>query len=178
VLRIYRYIKQTLGIRFLQFAKVGNALTGPLIESSTSVAPLSFKTLVGRGHQEFSTSRQQVNCEVHPLLMQCFIRHFTTKKFLHIISSLKDAQEYFSYLVEAAARAEHGAQHRKFVPMTKLFELGLETRIECSISHRVSACLEYFFKIKLLTLLCFPGVLLKGTNRGSQFGDSSRSCLE
>lgn len=63
-----------------------------------------------------------------------------------LYTSLKDAQEYFSYLVETAARAEHGAQqHWKFVPMTKLFELGLETRIECSISHRVSACVRIHF---------------------------------
>lgn len=52
-----------------QFAKVGVALAGEphsggrgcqAENDGTMVTPLAFKTIVGRGHGEFSSSRQQV----------------------------------------------------------------------------------------------------------------------
>lgn len=101
---------------FLQFAKVGVALAGPVSEEYISsgpegVAPQAFKALVGRGHPEFSSQRQQ------------------------------DAQEYFSYLIDMIAKSEHAGSSRMShpsAPSAKLFEFGIETRIECLTSHRVS----------------------------------------
>lgn len=112
---IYKSAPPTLANDFLtQFAKVGVALAGPVASDAAdviSVSPMHFKTLVGRGHPEFSSQRQQ------------------------------DAQEYFSYLVDMLGRAEHADSSRLNSPSkasTKLLEFGTETRIECLTSHRVS----------------------------------------
>lgn len=112
---IYKSAPPALANDFLtQFAKVGVALAGPVasdISDVDNVSPMHFKSLVGRGHPEFSSQRQQ------------------------------DAQEYFSYLVDMLARAEHTEGSRlnnRLKASTKLFEFGSETRIECLTSHRVS----------------------------------------
>ncbi len=112
---IYKSAPPTIANDFLtQFAKVGVALAGPVASDESdavSVSPMHFKTLVGRGHPEFSSQRQQ------------------------------DAQEYFSYLVDMLGRAEHADGSRlnaSSKPSTKLLEFGTETRIECLASHRVS----------------------------------------
>lgn len=47
-----------------QFTKVGVALAGPVASDEpdgNAVTPASFKALVGRGHPEFSSHRQQVD---------------------------------------------------------------------------------------------------------------------
>ncbi|KAG7673554.1 hypothetical protein KSW81_006756 [Nannochloris sp. 'desiccata'] len=112
---IYKSAPPALANDFLtQFAKVGVALAGPVasdVSDVVSVSPMNFKTLVGRGHPEFSSQRQQ------------------------------DAQEYFSYLIDMLGRAEHTDGSRLNAPSktsTKLLEFGSETRIECLTSHRVS----------------------------------------
>lgn len=54
--------------------------------------------------------------------------------------TLQDAQEYFSYLIESIDRALHAARTKisDAGKMKSLFGFGLETRIECLTSHRVS----------------------------------------
>jgi ubiquitin carboxyl-terminal hydrolase 5/13 len=106
---------------FLQFAKVGGALAGPVSEEdgnsgTEGVPPQAFKTLVARGHPEFSSHRQQ------------------------------DAQEYFSYLMDMIAKSEHAGSSRlthPSPPSAKLFEFGEESRVECLTSHRVSYKTEH-----------------------------------
>eukprot|EP00798_Chlamydomonas_sp_ICE-L_P030886 gene30886-35934_t len=74
-------------------------------ERIKSVRPLGFKTLVGRGHQEFSSARQQ------------------------------DALEYFQYVLEQIGRCEHANTERLDLasgPSTKsLFGFTFEDRIQC-----------------------------------------------
>lgn len=79
-------------------------------DADEEVKPLAFKTLVGRGHPEFSSNRQQ------------------------------DAHEYLGHLMDIITRSEHGAGSRlpTKASSSKLFEFGVETRIECLKSHRVS----------------------------------------
>jgi ubiquitin carboxyl-terminal hydrolase 5/13 len=77
--------------------------------TENSVKPLTFKSLVGKGHAEFSSSRQQ------------------------------DAQEYFSYLMDIMQRAEHSAGNRLVTDKStaKLFQFQTEARIECMESGKV-----------------------------------------
>ncbi|KAL4854620.1 Ubiquitin carboxyl-terminal hydrolase 5 [Chlorella vulgaris] len=96
--------------------------------SGHSVKPQAFKSLVGRGHPEFSSGRQQ------------------------------DAQEYFGHLLEVASRAEHAAGARLAAaavqegsdavpqagqaslegPTARLFKFGTEDRIQCGVTGRVA----------------------------------------
>mmetsp|Transcript_62 Transcript_62/g.92 ORF Transcript_62/g.92 Transcript_62/m.92 type:complete len:885 (-) Transcript_62:589-3243(-) len=81
-------------------------------ERSHAVRPLSFKTLVGRGHSEFSSGRQQ------------------------------DALEYFQYLLEQMTRCEHANSERLGLssspPSSSSFLFGFEDRVQCLESGRVS----------------------------------------
>jgi ubiquitin carboxyl-terminal hydrolase 5/13 len=76
------------------------------------IRPLMFKTLVGRGHPEFSTNRQQ------------------------------DALEFFAYLIEMIARNEHARGDKDvsgalISDPTNCFRFGVETRYECGITGQV-----------------------------------------
>eukprot|EP01065_Artemidia_motanka_P021747 TRINITY_DN25_c0_g1_i1.p1 TRINITY_DN25_c0_g1~~TRINITY_DN25_c0_g1_i1.p1 ORF type:complete len:872 (+),score=253.43 TRINITY_DN25_c0_g1_i1:91-2616(+) len=112
-----------------QFAKVGQALLSgdytpppeepvaegqkkrPFFDPAYEVRPLMFRTLVGRGHVEFSTCRQQ------------------------------DAMEYFRHLCEKLRRAEHGGAERlagpSGVPTESLFRFKTEERTQCNESGTV-----------------------------------------
>lgn len=100
-----------------QFTKVGVALAGDPSKpgeftclEDNAVTPLAFKSLVGQGHPEFSSARQQ------------------------------DAQEYFNYLLDILTRSERSSSSRfpaGSAQTFKLFEFGIETRVECLNSHRV-----------------------------------------
>jgi len=86
-------------------------------EDGGKVRPRMFKTLVGRGHAEFSTGRQQ------------------------------DAAEYFQHLLEFFDRAERGAADRLAAcvadaeaaskPLSAWFTFAVQSRLECSESHTV-----------------------------------------
>jgi ubiquitin carboxyl-terminal hydrolase 5/13 len=80
----------------------------------SSVRPLAFKSLIGKGHPEFSTARQQ------------------------------DASEFFQHMLEAVSRAERTGAHRidggaarEFVPTSALFGFEVEDRILCDQSGKV-----------------------------------------
>lgn len=77
-----------------------------------AVRPLSFKSLVGKGHAEFSSGRQQ------------------------------DALEYFQYLLEQIARCEHANSERLALssqpPTKSVFTFSVEDRVQCLESGRVS----------------------------------------
>jgi ubiquitin carboxyl-terminal hydrolase 5/13 len=76
--------------------------TGP------EVAPRLFKHLVGKGHAEFSTGRQQ------------------------------DAGEYLQHLLELMRRADHSSRGRDGVPsVPSLFQFEFEDRLECAQSKAV-----------------------------------------
>ena len=129
----------------LQFAKVGVALAGPIAQDESgvnSVSPMNFKTLVGRGHPEFSSQRQQASCDGYASIPRVIFSHLFVKMSFHYY---QDAQEYFSYLIDMLGRAEHAAGSRLNAPLnnsSKLLEFGTETRIECLTSHRVSYMTE------------------------------------
>ncbi|PSC74028.1 ubiquitin carboxyl-terminal hydrolase 5 isoform X1 [Micractinium conductrix] len=81
-------------------------------KEANCVKPQLFKYLAAKGHSEFSSNRQQ------------------------------DAEEYLGHLLEVVARAERaagarlpGADER---PTLQLFKLGVEDRVECGETHRVS----------------------------------------
>lgn len=74
------------------------------------VAPQTFKTLVGKGHHEFSSGRQQ------------------------------DAAEFLQYLLEQLNRAERtalGMRLREGAATGSFFEFDVEERFECNATHRV-----------------------------------------
>lgn len=83
----------------------------------SSVRPLSFKTLIGKGHPEFGTSRQQ------------------------------DASEFFQHLLESVSRAERTGAPRvsgsgesgsnDFVPTSSMFKIEFEDRWQCNQSGKV-----------------------------------------
>lgn len=74
-----------------------------------AVAPRMFKQLIGKGHGEFSTGRQQ------------------------------DAVEYFQHLLEVMTSAEHAAGNRLGGDLKSIseFEFEVEERIECDVSGKV-----------------------------------------
>lgn len=79
-----------------------------------SVRPFMFKTLIGKGHAEFSSARQQ------------------------------DASEFFQYLLDKLARAERAGRSRlesdpaeDFVPSAALFGFQIEDCIKCQQSGMV-----------------------------------------
>ncbi|KAI7836344.1 hypothetical protein COHA_009767, partial [Chlorella ohadii] len=79
---------------------------------ANAVAPQMFKSVAGRGHQEFSSNRQQ------------------------------DAEEYWGHLLQLLSRAEHAAGERlpgaRDAPTARLFTYGTEDRIQCSETGRVA----------------------------------------
>lgn len=81
-------------------------------DDGNSVRPQQFRSLVGKGHPEFSSSRQQ------------------------------DAEEYWGHLLEVMARAERGAGGRlpgaADAPSSALFKFGTEDRIQCGETSRVA----------------------------------------
>jgi len=84
---------------------------GPAASADVCVRPLSFRSLVGQGHPEFSSSRQQ------------------------------DAEEYLRHLLDVMSRAERTAADRiggvAGVPTAHYFGATVETRIECAESKQV-----------------------------------------
>lgn len=87
-----------------------------LTDDYGSIRPFMFKHIIGKGHPEFSSGRQQ------------------------------DAVEFFQYFLEKIARAERSGQERlrdgaeceeSFVPTAALFGFKLEERIEDSQSGKV-----------------------------------------
>ncbi|KAL4439029.1 hypothetical protein ABPG77_006966 [Micractinium sp. CCAP 211/92] len=81
-------------------------------DDGNSVRPQQFRSLVGKGHPEFSSSRQQ------------------------------DAEEYWGHLLEVMARAELAAGGRlpgaADAPSAALFKFGTEDRIQCGETGRVA----------------------------------------
>jgi ubiquitin carboxyl-terminal hydrolase 5/13 len=80
--------------------------------SERGIRPLMFKTLVGRGHPEFSTNRQQ------------------------------DSLEFFTHLLELIARNEHARGDVDVAGLptpdpTSVFRFSGETRFECGITGQV-----------------------------------------
>lgn len=117
VQRIYLTAPSDIASDFpTQFAKVGNALVNgetPVDGSGTSppIRPAAFKALVGRGHSEFSSSRQQ------------------------------DAQEFLGHLLELLTRAERVGHERmpvEAVDTADLFKFALEHKTVCAESGKVS----------------------------------------
>ncbi|CAL5228914.1 g12137 [Coccomyxa viridis] len=82
------------------------------VDSNNHVAPLQFKSLVGKNHAEFGSSRQQ------------------------------DAVEYFQHLLNIINRTEHGAAARlggaSLPPTAAAFTYLVEERTECRESGAVS----------------------------------------
>ena len=74
------------------------------------VAPRMFKTVLGRGHGEFSTGRQQ------------------------------DAAEFFQYVLEQLERRERAdaARLRPDCPLARAFTFEFEDRVQCAQSRRVA----------------------------------------
>lgn len=81
-----------------------------------NIKPFMFKNIIGKGHKEFSSSRQQ------------------------------DAVEFFQYFLEKIARAERGERERlclgtegteAFIPTPSLFGFGLEERLEDNQTGKV-----------------------------------------
>lgn len=92
----------------------GETVNGNEAAAPSSVKPLAFKALIGKGHPEFSSARQQ------------------------------DASEFYQHLLEAMARAERTGASRivespgdDFVPTPSLFEFEVEDRVMCDQSGKV-----------------------------------------
>ncbi|MEW5315258.1 MAG: hypothetical protein WDW38_006701 [Sanguina aurantia] len=80
-------------------------------ERVKAIRPQAFKSLVGQGHSEFSSMRQQ------------------------------DAAEYFTHLVDKVARSEHAHSERLGLgcaPTSSAFKFEVEDRTQCLESGRVS----------------------------------------
>ncbi|GIM06941.1 hypothetical protein Vretimale_11173 [Volvox reticuliferus] len=102
----------------------GDLVPLPEDERWHAVRPLSFKSIAGKGHPEFSSGRQQ------------------------------DAAEYFTHLMELVSRTEHtqaerlgltsaaagggGGAASGSLPLPTCFRLSLEDRLQCSESGAVS----------------------------------------
>lgn len=69
--------------------------------------PTGFKALVGKGHEEFSTMRQQ------------------------------DAEEFFTHLLAVLRRDAHKRKDASLYDATKVFAYGLEQRLQCAECKRV-----------------------------------------
>jgi len=99
-----------LGDRYAAGA-AGDDGEGPAASSDVCVRPLGFRSLVGQGHPEFSSARQQ------------------------------DASEYFTHLLDTMSRAERAAGDRlggaAGVATSHYFNATVETRIECGESKQV-----------------------------------------
>lgn len=80
---------------------------------ANAVPPRRFKTLVGKGHPEFSTGHQQ------------------------------DACEFFIHLMQLLERAEHKSGDRMRAseaapPLSSIFKFKLEQRTQCAVTGAVS----------------------------------------
>mmetsp|Transcript_41240 Transcript_41240/g.53208 ORF Transcript_41240/g.53208 Transcript_41240/m.53208 type:complete len:840 (+) Transcript_41240:19-2538(+) len=98
-----------------QVAKLTNAmLSGDYTPESGQIRPQMFKGLIGRGHSEFSSGRQQ------------------------------DAVEYFEHFIKTLNRAEHGSTQRGAFenPFGADFQFTVQTRLECNASNTVKYGLE------------------------------------
>eukprot|EP00879_Flechtneria_rotunda_P013944 GHRR01014563.1.p1 GENE.GHRR01014563.1~~GHRR01014563.1.p1 ORF type:complete len:792 (+),score=390.35 GHRR01014563.1:178-2553(+) len=94
-------------------AHVGGGQSETAVQEANSVKPAAFKALVGRGHPEFSSGRQQ------------------------------DAAEYLLHLLQLISRAEHAAASRLNIPdgqglTPSIFNITLEDRTQCLTTSRVS----------------------------------------
>lgn len=85
-------------------------------EEYGNIKPMMFKSVIGKGHSEFSSGRQQ------------------------------DASEFYQHFLDRITRAEHGGKQRllsdgdsaeEFVPTAALFQFELEDRIEDSQTSKV-----------------------------------------
>jgi ubiquitin carboxyl-terminal hydrolase 5/13 len=92
--------------------KEGDDGEGVASPQDVCVRPLAFRTLVGQGHSEFSTGRQQ------------------------------DAAEYLEHLLDFMSRAEHGAAADRLggeqgITTANYFNATVEERYECGESNQV-----------------------------------------
>lgn len=71
------------------------------------VKPASFKSLIGKGHVEFATMRQQ------------------------------DAEEFFSHLLTVLRQDAKKRQHKEEEEPTEIFKFGVEQRLQCGECTRV-----------------------------------------
>lgn len=71
------------------------------------VRPMGFKALIGKGHEEFSTMRQQ------------------------------DSEEFFTHLLKVLRRTLKRVQDAGELDPTKVFTFAMEQRLQCTSCHRV-----------------------------------------
>ncbi|KAK7457162.1 ubiquitin C-terminal hydrolase Ubp14 [Stygiomarasmius scandens] len=71
------------------------------------IKPSSFKSLIGKGHEEFSTMRQQ------------------------------DSEEFFTYLLQVLRRAERARAPASAPDPTRIFSYGMEQRLQCTQCKKV-----------------------------------------
>lgn len=71
------------------------------------VRPMGFKALIGKGHEEFSTMKQQ------------------------------DSEEFFTHLLKVLRRTLQRAQDAGELDPTKVFTFAMEQRLQCTSCHRV-----------------------------------------
>jgi ubiquitin carboxyl-terminal hydrolase 5/13 len=80
---------------------------------ANSIPPRRFKTLVGKGHPEFSTSHQQDACEF----------------FIHLMQLLERAEHKCGDRMRASAESP---------PLSSIFKFKLEQRTQCAATGAVS----------------------------------------
>jgi len=120
---------------------------------ANAVRPFAFKSLVGKGHAEFSSSRSvdpfHMNCQVpltilmsrRPLALfhvNGGIRPSSVSLLSHPIPSLnrrqQDALEFFQYLLEQVGRCEHANSERlnlaQLPPTKTAFTFAYEDRVQ------------------------------------------------
>ena len=147
----------------IQMAKLGNSLhsgrySHPDIKGpSSGVSPRSFKHLVGKGHPEFSTFKQQdgqlfFSIIVCILISFCF-NSFSSSSIFNLV-----AMEFYQYLLEFIDRKERVANSGKPSP-SQAFKFRVEDRIECDISHQVR------YTSRLDNVLSLPVPLEAATNK-------------
>ncbi|KAF5371409.1 hypothetical protein D9615_009657 [Tricholomella constricta] len=94
---------------------IGGALQhpSPTPVFQAGVRPIGFKTLIGKGHEEFATMRQQ------------------------------DSEEFFTHLVMVLRRDAHKYKERQELDATAVFAYGMEQRLQCTqckkVRYRVDA---------------------------------------
>lgn len=71
------------------------------------VRPVGFKALIGKGHEEFSTMKQQ------------------------------DSEEFFTHLLKVLRRTLKRVQEAGELDPTKIFTFSMEQRLQCTSCHRV-----------------------------------------